>query len=142
MSQEILRNPDEPDYDQIEESILFSIRRRNALGLPSDVVQKEKFVDVTFCCHVSSMEMSIFLNNAGYRKRGGIPKKSAFATTALEPEIVPIAIGRFKAHLTTDDDHSQYVEALSKAKSLGESARIGLSLKNCGQHDLPLIKPK
>ena len=32
MSQEILRNTDEPDYDQIEESILFSIRRRNDLS--------------------------------------------------------------------------------------------------------------
>lgn len=142
MSQEIWRNPDEPEYDQIEESILFSIRRRNALGLPNNTVPKEKFVDVTFCCDVSSMDMSIFLDSAGYRGRGGIPKKTAFTTVALEPEIVPIAIGRFKARLTTDDDHQQYVNALSNAKSLGESARIGLSFKNCGQHELPLIRPK
>ena len=140
MSIEIFRNPDEPDYDQIEECILTHIRWRNGLGLPSKTF-KEDLVDVTFCCDVGSLEFGLFLSEKGYRRTlPGIPKLSAFSTAAIEPLIVPIALGRFKAKLTTTEDHQTYVNALKGAKSLGESARIGLAFQNCGSHDLPLVK--
>lgn len=76
---------------------------------------------------------------------GNIPKDklvdvAAFATVALEPLIIQIAIGRFKARFTTEKDQQEYKDAFKDVKSLGESAGIGLAIKNCGNHDLPLIK--